>query len=80
MATLDPKVFADAPEVFTIKEAAALMKVNERTIRDAVRSKELEASIVGGRNPRQAGRGLGYRITRQALQDWFFGTNKPKEA
>lgn len=81
MAKLDPSVFDDAPEHFTITEAAALIGVHHRMIRNAIRSGELEAFMVGGRDPRRAGRGLGYRVTKQALRDWFFGaTRKESDA
>lgn len=78
-AKLDPSVFVDAPEVFTITEAAKLLGVHHRFIRNAIRADELEAFVIGGRDPRRAGAGMGYRITRQALQDWFFGKGVQKK-
>lgn len=80
MAKLDPSVFADAPEHFTVVEAADLLNVHHRFIRNAIRSGELPAFVVGGRDPRRAGAGMGYRITRQALQDWFFGKKEATPA
>jgi excisionase family DNA binding protein len=72
MAT--PEIFAaDSPDVLSIKEAAAALKVSPRTVRRAITSSELPAFIIGGREPRKSGAGLGYRIKREDLHRWYFG-------
>lgn len=73
------KIFPGSPEILTIMEVSRLLGLNHRTVREAVRSGELESFIIGGREPRRSGRGLGYRITRDALQRWYFGeSGRPK--
>lgn len=66
---------SDIPELMSIKEAAAAVHLSSLTIRNAIRSGALAATIIAGRDPRKAGRGLGYRIHRDALQRWYFGQN-----
>jgi excisionase family DNA binding protein len=68
-----PEVFTDAPETFSINEAARLLGLNHQTIRKAVRNGEIPAFIIGNREPLKSGRGMGYRITRADLQAWYFG-------
>lgn len=63
------------PDLVSIKEAAEATRLSELTIRNAIRSGELEAHVIAGRDPRKAGRGLGYRIRRDHLQAWYFGQN-----
>jgi excisionase family DNA binding protein len=56
-----------------IREAARLLGLSPRTIRNAIHRDELPATMIGGRVGRSAGRGLGYRIRTEDLQKWFFG-------
>jgi excisionase family DNA binding protein len=60
-------------EILTIPEAAKMVGVGPRTIRQAIRHKKLPAFIVGGRTPNRSGAGLGYRIRKNDLQRWYFG-------
>lgn len=71
-----PDAFVDAPETFSITEAARLLGLTPQTIRKAIRKGEIEAFIIGNREPLKSGRGMGYRITRAALQSWYFGKTK----
>lgn len=64
-------------DVLTISEAAAACGVSDHTIRQARKNGELEAFTPGNRDPRKAGRGLGYRIHKAELQRWFLGEEKP---
>lgn len=68
-----PPILEGVADVMTIPEAAKACGVSPRTIRKAIRTGELEATVIGGREPIRSGRGLGYRITREALQRWYFG-------
>ncbi len=63
----------DLPESLTLQEAADAVRMDHRTLRRAIRRGELIAYIPRGRDPLRAGRGQGYRIQRQDLQDWYFG-------
>lgn len=65
--------FDDLDEVLSISQAAAKVRLSNATIRKAITSGELAAFTVGGREPRRAGRGLGYRILARHLQTWYFG-------
>ena len=58
----------------TIPEAAKLLRLGQDTIRLAITSGQLPAFIPGGREPRRAGRGVGYRIRKEDLQRWYFGS------
>jgi excisionase family DNA binding protein len=69
----NPPLLSDQPEVMTIPEAAAALRLTPRTIRKAITLGELRATIIGGRDPLHSGRGLGYRIRREDLQAWYFG-------
>lgn len=66
----------DGDPELTVLEAAKLMNLHHRTIRNAIRAGELEAFIPRGKDPRRTGRGLGYRIRQSRLQTWFFGPAK----
>lgn len=68
-----PPLFEGIADILTITEAATALAVNPRTIRNAIKSGELPATIIGGRSPLRSGRGLGYRIRREDLQAWYFG-------
>lgn len=48
---------------FSVKEAAEITGFSEETIRRAIRADDLPAAQAGKRGP--------YRITRQALNEWF---------
>lgn len=58
---------------YSIAEAAAIIGVNPTTIRRAIKRGELAAFLIGGRDPLRSGAGLGYRINRKALEDWYYG-------
>lgn len=62
------------PDLMDLTEAAEKVNMNPATLRKAIRDGELEASIPRGREPARAGRSQGYRITREALQSWYFNT------
>jgi excisionase family DNA binding protein len=68
-----PPLLDGLAEVLTIREAADALRVSPLTIRRAIKRGEIPATIVGGRDPIKAGRGLGYRVKRDDLQRWFFG-------
>jgi excisionase family DNA binding protein len=68
-----PALLDGVAEVLTIAEAATAVGVIPRTIRKAIKSGELPATIIGGRDPLRSGRGMGYRIRREDLQAWYFG-------
>ena len=70
---------ADA-DVYTVAEAATALRVGQAVIREAIKSKQLVAFIIGGRAPLRAGRGLGYRIKRADLQAWYFGDREEGDA
>jgi len=61
----------DLPELMTLAEAAKVVEMHHRTLRRAIIRGELEAFIPRGRDPLRAGRGHGYRITREALASWY---------
>jgi len=63
----------DLPEIMTLVEAAARVEMQPLTLRKEIKVGSLEAFIPRGREPLRAGRGQGYRITREALQRWYFG-------
>ncbi len=52
----------DAPEVLTVEEAAALLRVNHKTLRDAIRRSEVPGVVRLGRV---------IRLSRTALLDWM---------
>lgn len=62
----------DVPSLLTVGEAAAATRLSPEVIRAAILRGDLEAFIPLGRDPAHAGRGLGYRIHRKALESWFF--------
>jgi hypothetical protein len=64
-------------DVFDIPTAAAAARVTPYVIRQAILAGELPAFIPGGRDPRRAGRGRGYRILKPALKAWLFGEDQP---
>lgn len=74
-----PPLLEGVAEVLSIPEAAKAVRVSPRTIRKAIKSGELPATIIGGRDPLKSGRGLGYRILRDDLQAWFFGATPKAE-
>jgi excisionase family DNA binding protein len=59
-------------EWYTTQEAAKALSVTPETIRRAVRSGVLTATLPGGRDARHTGQ-LSYRIHRTDLERWFFG-------
>jgi excisionase family DNA binding protein len=62
-------------EALTIPQAAALLKIGQRTVRDAIRSGELPAFLPRGKtDPRRTGPHGGWRIWQDDLQRWYFGT------
>ncbi len=63
---------ARLPEHLTLAEAAAAVEMTVPTLRKAIKAGELEAFIPRGRDPLHAGRGQGYRITREALTRYYF--------
>ena len=65
--------FEDMPELLTVKEATEALRMSKDTLYVAIRSGELPAFIPRGRDPRRAGRSMGYRIHRADLQRWYFG-------
>lgn len=69
----------DGADLLSISAAAREVGVLPRTIRLAIKRKELEAFIIGGRDPLRSGRGLGYRIRREHLQAWYFGSTTPRQ-
>jgi excisionase family DNA binding protein len=52
----------DAPEVLTVEEAAALLRVNHKTLRDAIRRNEVPGVVRLGRV---------IRLSRTALLEWL---------
>lgn len=68
----------DLPAIMDTAQAAEATQTHPETIRRAIRRNELEAFIPRDRDPLRAGRGQGYRITKESLTSWFFHT--PKEA
>ena len=75
MASVIEETFPDELEVLSIRQAGKAVGLNPRTIRLAIKSGELAAFVIGGRDPIRSGRGLGYRIKRADLHAWYFGTN-----
>lgn len=70
----------DIPEIVTVAEAAAAVRMSQAVLKAAIRRGELEAFIPGigtwKSNPtgvKHAGRGRTYRIHRKALARWYFG-------
>jgi len=61
-------------EIMDVRQAATLVAVSPQTIQRAIRGGELVAFIPRGRDPAHTGPGLGYRIHRQALAAWYWGT------
>lgn len=66
------------PELMTLAEAAAMVEMTITAVRMAIKRGELKAFIPRGRPPLRAGRGQGYRITRESLQAYYFGTPEPE--
>lgn len=62
----------DLPDLMTLAEASAAIEMSIPTMRVAIKRGELEAFIPRGREPLRAGRGQGYRITRDALTRFYF--------
>jgi len=62
MSVHAPEDRADAPEVLTVEEAAALLRVNHKTLRDAINRKEVPGVIRLGRV---------IRLSRPALLEWL---------
>lgn len=48
-------------DIFTVEEAAKILRCNQQAIRNAIKRGDLKAAKVG----------KGYRITEAALEDWF---------
>jgi len=69
----NPPLLEGLPEELSIVEAATALNMHHRTIRRAIRSGEIPAHVIGGRDPLRSGRGMGYRIKREDLQRWYFG-------
>lgn len=69
----------DLPELMDLAAAAKAVEMTPLTLRKAIKRFQagdktgLEAFIPRGKDPLRAGPGLGYRITREALQRWYFG-------
>lgn len=63
---------ADLPDVLTLAEAAAALSTSGATLRAAIKAGDLAAFIPRGRDPRRAGRAMGYRIHKADLQRWYF--------
>lgn len=61
-------------DLYDLAGAAKAVQMSVPTLRTAIRRGELEAFIPRGKDPLRAGPGHGYRITRQALASWYFGT------
>lgn len=59
-------------EELSVTQAASLLGINHKTIREAIHKGELEAVIPRGRDATMTGR-LGYRIKRADLHGWWFG-------
>lgn len=59
-----PQMFDGLPDLLTIPEAAAALRVSETTVRRLIRSGELRAAKIG------RGRGT-YRLTKPALVEWL---------
>lgn len=63
---------ADLPDLMTLQELSVRLEMSVPTLRKAIKSGELEAFIPRGREPLRAGRGMGYRITREAATRYYF--------
>ena len=72
MAERKPLSLDDLPALMTLAEAAKAVEMSVPVVRKAIRRGELEAFIPRGREPLRAGRGQGYRITRDALTRYYF--------
>lgn len=68
--------FAALDDELDIKSAAAAIRATTWVVRSAIHDGRLKAWIPGGRDPIHAGRGLGYRIKKQDLHDWWFGKDQ----
>ncbi|HEY6056999.1 MAG TPA: helix-turn-helix domain-containing protein [Candidatus Limnocylindrales bacterium] len=68
-----PVTFNELGDVLTLLEAATAAGCSEWTVRRAIRQGELPAFIPRGRVPLRAGKGMGYRIRKQDLIEWYFG-------
>lgn len=60
-------------DIYTIPEAAKALRVSGAVVRKAIKTGQLAAFIIGGREPLRSGRGLGWRIKKADLQHWYFG-------
>lgn len=69
VATLD-----GLAELLTLSEAAEASGYTELTIRREIKAGRLKAFIPGGRDPLRTGPGHGYRIRRDDLRAWYFGS------
>jgi excisionase family DNA binding protein len=70
-----PMLAEQGQVVYTIAEAAKQLGINPVTVREAIVSGELKAFLpLGKKDPRRTGPGLGWRIKREELQKWYFGS------
>jgi excisionase family DNA binding protein len=65
MGAQAPENRTDAPEVLTVEEAAALLRVNHKTLREAIHRNEVPGVVRLGRV---------IRLSRTALLDWVQGS------
>ena len=66
------ELFAQLPDLVSLPAAARACHMTQATLRAAIKAGELAAFIPRGREPGNAGRGQGYRITRADLTHWYF--------
>ena len=70
-------------EALSIPQAAKLLGVSERFIRNAIIAKKLPSFFLGGVSAaephRGGGPGRGWRVWRSVLQKWYFGGPAPKD-
>jgi hypothetical protein len=70
--------FADG--LYSIVDAARACNLKPQVIRAAIKRGDLPAFLIGGRQPSQAGAGLGYRMKIADVERWFLGLAKKEEA
>lgn len=71
--------FEDIADTVSIAEAAELVKLHPNTVRRAVTSGALPATLPGGADPKRTGRSA-YRIKRADLLAWYSGQPVPSPA
>lgn len=72
MAKTDAKLpgLEDIPNVLNIAQACQATRLGDYAIREAIKRRELPAFMPGNG---KGGRGLGWRIHKADLEEWFFG-------